>query len=134
METKGKRLLDSLLNSSMHILVTCQGHPFVGCSAPVIATDGNVLWMPMSSEICVCYTNDDRHKFDGCSLNHKELRAVNKLILSVDNTEYFFCSRPDYLKKMVIVEKWITERLSHCWLLILMIFWLGVVRFLHCQM
>lgn len=99
METKGKRLLDSLLNSSMHILVTCQGHPFVGCSAPVIATDGNVLWMPMSSEICVCYTNDDRHKFDGCSLNHKELRAVNELILSVDNTEYFFCSRPDYLKK-----------------------------------
>ena len=99
METKGKRLLDSLLNSGMHILVTCQGCPFVGCSAPVIATDGNVLWMPMSSGICVCYTNDDKHKFDGCSLNHKELRTVNRLILSVDNVEYFFCSRPDYMKK-----------------------------------
>lgn len=81
---------------------TCENHPFIGLSAPYITADGTgpTLVFPLSSRVCMICTADGQHTFRKQSINNRELRMMNRLLLSADINGFKFCEREDYLHSM----------------------------------
>ena len=87
---------------SFLFLTTCENHPFIGLSAPYITADGTdpTLVFPLSSRVCMICTADGQHTFRKQSINNRELRMMNRLLLNTDINGYKFCEREDYLRQI----------------------------------
>lgn len=87
---------------SFLFLTTCENHPFIGLSTPYITADGTdpTLVFPLSSRVCIICTADGQHTFRKQSINNRELRMMNRLLLNADINGFKFCEREDYLQSI----------------------------------